>query len=110
MNREKTPPSIPSLSQIAPFDLLDDARLHRMVAASRLVRAERGEILIQAQDVATCMHVVLDGEVVERGTADQVFNEPRHPYAAGLVATARLDLLEPGTRLPTVADHVRRDR
>ena len=63
MKREKTPPSIPSLSQIAPFDLLDDARLHRMVAASRLVRAERGEILIQAQDVATCMHVVLDGEV-----------------------------------------------
>lgn len=54
--------------------------------------------------------VMLDGEVVERGTADQVFNEPRHPYAAGLVATARLDLLEPGTRLPTVADHVRRDR
>ena len=51
--------------------------------------------------------VMLDGEVVERGSTDQVFNEPRHPYAAGLVATARLDLLEPGTRLPTVADHVR---
>jgi peptide/nickel transport system ATP-binding protein len=45
--------------------------------------------------------------VVERGTAEQVFTDPRHPYAAGLVATARLDLLEPGTRLPTVADHVR---
>ena len=51
--------------------------------------------------------VMLDGEAVERGTADRVFNEPQHPYAAGLVATARLDLLEPGTRLPTVADHVR---
>ncbi len=51
--------------------------------------------------------VMLDGDVVERGSADQVFNDPRHPYAAGLVATARLDLLEPGTRLPTVADHVR---
>ena len=51
--------------------------------------------------------VMLDGEVVERGSADQVFSDPQHPYAAGLVATARLDLLEPGTRLPTVADHVR---
>lgn len=50
--------------------------------------------------------VMLDGEVLERGSTEQVFNEPRHPYAAGLVATARLDLLEPGTRLPTVADHV----
>ena len=51
--------------------------------------------------------VMLNGRVVERGTAEQVFTDPRHPYAAGLVATARLDLLEPGTRLPTVADHVR---
>lgn len=50
--------------------------------------------------------VMLGGEAVERGTAAQVFNDPQHPYAAGLVATARLDLLEPGTRLPTVADHV----
>ena len=54
--------------------------------------------------------VMLNGEVVERGTAEQVFTAPRHPYAAGLVATARLDLLEPGTRLPTVADHVRGPR
>ena len=51
--------------------------------------------------------VMLNGRVVERGTAEQVFTDPRHPYAAGLVAPARLDLLEPGTRLPTVADHVR---
>ena len=51
--------------------------------------------------------VMLDGEAVERGSAEQVFTAPEHPYAAGLVATARLDLLEPGTRLPTVADHVR---
>ena len=51
--------------------------------------------------------VMLNGRVVERGPTEQVFTDPRHPYAAGLVATARLDLLEPGTRLPTVADHVR---
>lgn len=63
MKRERSTPSIPSLNQIAPFDLLDDARLHRLVAASRLVRAERGEVLIQADEVSSCVHVVLDGEV-----------------------------------------------
>ena len=51
--------------------------------------------------------VMLDGEVVERGSVEQVFARPHHPYAAGLVATARLDLLEPGTRLPTVAEYMR---
>ena len=34
MKREKTTPSIPSLNQISPFDLLDDPCLHRLVAAS----------------------------------------------------------------------------
>ncbi len=63
MTRVKTPASIPSLSEIAPFDLLGDARLHQLVSASRLIRAERGEIVLQAQDVPSCMHVVLDGEV-----------------------------------------------
>ena len=62
MIRTTSPTSIPSLSEIAPFDLLDDARSHQLVSASRLVRAERGEIVLQAQDVPSCMHVVLDGE------------------------------------------------
>ena len=63
MKREKTTPSIPSLKQITPFDLLDNPCLHRLVAASRLVRADRGEILIQADEISNCVHVVLDGEV-----------------------------------------------
>ena len=52
--------------------------------------------------------VMLDGEIVERGTARQVFTAPRHPYAQGLVATARLDLVHPGERLPVVDDFYRR--
>ena len=48
--------------------------------------------------------VMHDGVIVEAGTVDQVLHAPRHPYTAGLVAAARLDLVEPGTRLPTVED------
>ena len=53
-----------------------------------------------------CSDVVVmhDGVIVEAGTVDQVLHAPRHPYTAGLVAAARLDLVEPGTRLPTVED------
>ncbi|WP_232547714.1 ABC transporter ATP-binding protein [Propioniciclava soli] len=54
--------------------------------------------------------VMLEGAVVERGSAQQVFDAPAHAYTAGLVATSRLDLVVPGSRLPTVADHVGRAR
>lgn len=52
--------------------------------------------------------VMLDGEVVESGSVTQVFENPQHPYTKGLVATAGLDMIEPGTRLPTVDDFYQR--
>lgn len=48
--------------------------------------------------------VMLDGRVVERGTVDELFRAPQHPYTRGLVAAASLERIEPGQRLPTVAD------
>lgn len=48
--------------------------------------------------------VMLDGEVVESGPVARLFTDARHPYTKGLVATARLDLVAPGERLPTVED------
>jgi len=48
--------------------------------------------------------VMLDGEIVERGEVGQIFTNPQHPYTQGLVAAARIDQMEPGTRLPTVQD------
>ena len=48
--------------------------------------------------------VMWHGEIVERGTIAEVLGNPQHGYTKGLVATARLDLAEPGSRLPVVED------
>lgn len=49
--------------------------------------------------------VMWRGEIVETGSVAQVLGDPRHGYTRGLVATARLDLARPGTRLPVVEDY-----
>ena len=48
--------------------------------------------------------VMLDGRIVEAGSVNDLFTRPVHPYTRGLVATARLDQVRPGDRLPTVED------
>jgi len=53
--------------------------------------------------------VMLDGRIVEAGSVSELFSHPTHPYTRGLVATARLDLVEPGERLPVVEDFYARD-
>lgn len=48
--------------------------------------------------------VMYEGRIVEQGTLSQILDSPRHPYTAGLVATANLADLEPGQRLPVLED------
>lgn len=48
--------------------------------------------------------VMLDGRIVETGSVEKLFTNPEHPYTRGLVATARLDQVAPGQRLPVVED------
>lgn len=60
--------------------------------------------LAVVSQVCSEIMVMLDGDVVERGTTRQIFTEPQHGYTKGLIATARLDQVEPGERLPVVSD------
>lgn len=48
--------------------------------------------------------VMRNGKIVEQGSIAKIFNQPAHPYTKGLVATARIDLVKPGSRLPVVED------
>lgn len=54
--------------------------------------------------------VMRDGRIVERGPILDVLERPRAGYTRGLMATSRLDLAEPGSRLPTVDDHLEGDQ
>jgi len=54
--------------------------------------------------ICTEVAVIHAGHIVERGRADEVFARPAHPYTQGLVATASIDQIEPGRRLPVIED------
>ena len=54
--------------------------------------------------ICTDVAVIHAGRIVERGSAEEVFAHPHHPYTKGLVATASIDHIEPGSRLPVIED------
>jgi peptide/nickel transport system ATP-binding protein len=90
------------------LDVTVQARVLRVL--DEMLRAERAACLFISHDLAVVSQVcdqvlvMLDGSIVEGGPVKQLFSDPQHPYTKGLVATARLDLVQPGERLPTVQD------
>jgi peptide/nickel transport system ATP-binding protein len=95
-----------------PTTALDVTVQARVLALlDRVLDAEGAACLFISHDLAVvaqvCSEVIvmLDGRIVERGSMEALFTDPQHPYTRGLVATARLDLVEPGQRLPVVEDY-----
>ena len=61
--------------------------------------------LAVVRQVCQRVAVMLRGEIVEQGTIDEVIAHPRHPYTQGLIASARIDRVQPGQPLPSVEDY-----
>lgn len=59
-------------------------------------------------DIADEVVVMYRGDIVEKGTAEQIFKSPKHPYTKGLLA-CRPSLERNPVRLPTVSDFMSED-
>ncbi len=91
------------------LDLMRDLR-HRLNSAILLITHDRGVVADLADDIV----VMRNGEIVERGTVENVFASPQHPYTQqllgavpriGEVAGERIDTTA-GLRADTTAIHL----
>lgn len=80
------------------LDLLDEIRLNRSM--SMLFISHDLGVIRQICDNALVMY---QGEVVESGRVDDLFDNPQHPYTRGLISCRPMLGSKPG-RLPTLAD------
>ena len=95
------------------LDVTVQARVLRLL--DEVLTAEGAACLFISHDLAvvsqvcTDVLVMLEGRLVEAGPVARLFSAPEHPYTRGLVATARIDEVPPGERLPTVEDFYPRE-
>ncbi|WP_040284115.1 ABC transporter ATP-binding protein [Tessaracoccus massiliensis] len=66
--------------------------------------------LAVVRQVCRRVAVMLEGRIVEEGPIEDVIADPQHPYTKGLIASARIDQVPPGHKLPSVADFYRGER
>jgi peptide/nickel transport system ATP-binding protein len=67
-----------------------------------LITHDMGVIAEMADDVV----VMYLGRVVERGTVDDIFHNPKHPYTRSLLRSIPSILAEPRTKLSTIAGSI----
>lgn len=90
------------------LDVTVQARVLRLL--DEVLSVEGAACLFISHDLAVVSQVcsdvlvMLDGRIVEAGPVSRLFTSPEHPYTRGLVATARIDEVPPGQRLPVVED------
>ena len=82
------------------LDLLDEIRRKR--GMSMLFISHDLGVIRQICDNALVMY---QGEVVESGRVDDLFDNPQHPYTRGLISCRPMLGSKPG-RLPTLADFI----
>jgi len=82
------------------LDLLDTIRRKR--GMSMLFISHDLGVIRQICDIALVMY---QGEVVETGRVDNLFDNPQHPYTRGLISCRPMLGSKPG-RLPTLADFI----
>jgi peptide/nickel transport system ATP-binding protein len=82
------------------IQLLRDLQRERSLGML-LVTHDFGLIAELADDVA----VMYAGQIVESGSAEQIFNNPTHPYSRALMG-CRPEVSEPGASLPVIAGQV----
>lgn len=94
-----------------PTTALDVTVQARVLAELRSGLAEAGSaLLFISHDLAVVSQmcdriaVMRDGRIVEQGSLTEVLRAPKDPYTAGLIATANLDAVAPGERLPVLED------
>lgn len=63
--------------------------------------------LAVVRQVCSQVAVMLEGRVVEHGPIEELIRNPQHPYTQGLIASARIEAIAPGERLPSVQDYYR---
>ncbi|MDR0284204.1 MAG: ABC transporter ATP-binding protein [Propionibacteriaceae bacterium] len=86
------------------LDLLNE-ELAAVNAACLFISHDLGLVSGICTDVA----VLYRGQIVETGQAGAVLRAPRHPYTQGLLATADIDAVPAGERLPVIEDFLPAD-
>lgn len=94
-----------------PTTALDVTVQAKVLAELRRALDEAGSaLLFISHDLAVVSQicdriaVMYDGRIVEEGELAQILDAPRHPYTQGLIATANIAAVPPGSRLPVLED------